>query len=470
VSLCMIVKDEEENLPACLGSVADLVDEVIVVDTGSTDRTVAVAEQMGARVLHFPWVDNFAAARNESLRHATGEWIFWMDADDRLDEANRVKLRTLIAGLTDENAAFVMKCLCLPDPVTKTSTEVDHLRLFRNHPDLRWQFRVHEQILPAVRQRQADLRWSDVVIHHTGYQDAALRAHKLERDLRLLQLEDAENPNNPFVFFNLGSIYQEQKRPTEALPLFRRSLELSDPSDSIVRKLYSLIAQSHNQLGQAAEALTACRAGKAHFPDDIELLFQEGIALRNLGDLPGAKASWERALTTPPGAHFASMNVGLRGYLTRHNLATVNHDLGLHAEAEAQWRAILAERPDYEAAWLGLGEIYLSQQSWAELETVARNLETLPNGSLLALLLRGRSKLARKEFEDARNTFTEAASRYPGEVRPRQLLSHTYLQEGRDRQAAEKALFAILELDPGHQEARHNLEVLHIRSRRDKGA
>jgi glycosyltransferase involved in cell wall biosynthesis len=64
--------------------VADLVDEVIVVDTGSTDRTVAVAEQMGARVFHFPWVDNFAAARNESLRHATGEWIFWMDADDRL--------------------------------------------------------------------------------------------------------------------------------------------------------------------------------------------------------------------------------------------------------------------------------------------------------------------------------------------------------------------------------------------------
>src|SRR3989442_14987598 len=86
-------------------------------DTGSTDRTVAVAEQMGARVFRFPWVDDFAAARNESLRYATGEWVFWMDADDRLDEANRVKLGTLIAGLTDENAAFVMKCLCLPDPV-----------------------------------------------------------------------------------------------------------------------------------------------------------------------------------------------------------------------------------------------------------------------------------------------------------------------------------------------------------------
>src|SRR5581483_8644381 len=79
VSLTMIVKDEEANLPACLQSVADLVDEVIVVDTGSTDATVAVAQRLGARVHHFPWVDSFAAARNESLQHATGEWVLWLD-------------------------------------------------------------------------------------------------------------------------------------------------------------------------------------------------------------------------------------------------------------------------------------------------------------------------------------------------------------------------------------------------------
>ena len=93
----MIVKNEEATLAACLASVADLVDEMIVVDTGSTDRTRDVAGQGGARVVDFAWVDDFAAARNESIRHATGDWIFWLDADERLDEANREKLRAVVS-------------------------------------------------------------------------------------------------------------------------------------------------------------------------------------------------------------------------------------------------------------------------------------------------------------------------------------------------------------------------------------
>src|SRR5205807_4207160 len=127
VSLCLIVKNEEDNLPACLGSAADLVDEVVVVDTGSQDRTKEVAARFGAKVFDFPWVDDFAAARNESLRHATGDWAFWMDADDRLDADNRGKLRSLFAGLAEEDVGYVMQCLCLPDPVTQSATMVHHL-------------------------------------------------------------------------------------------------------------------------------------------------------------------------------------------------------------------------------------------------------------------------------------------------------------------------------------------------------
>src|SRR5207245_5074676 len=121
VSLCMIVKNEEANLGACLASVADLVDEIILVDTGSTDKTKEIAAQFGARVFDFPWVDSFAAARNECLRHATGAWIFWLDADDRLDEDNRQRLRALFASLQDDTAAYSIRSLVLPEPGTGTA-------------------------------------------------------------------------------------------------------------------------------------------------------------------------------------------------------------------------------------------------------------------------------------------------------------------------------------------------------------
>src|SRR5439155_2071405 len=101
-----------------------------------------------------------------------------MDADDRLDEENRDKLRRLFAELPEENVAFVVKCLCLPTQDTGVSTMVDHVRLFRNLQGLRWEHRIHEQILPGLKDRGATVRWSDVVVHHVGYQDPALRGHK----------------------------------------------------------------------------------------------------------------------------------------------------------------------------------------------------------------------------------------------------------------------------------------------------
>src|SRR5262249_42008429 len=143
-------------------------------------------------------------------------------------------------------------------------------------PDVRWSYRVHEQILPALRARRTDVRWSGVTVRHVGYVDAALRARKQRRDLRLLELEYAEQPDDPFTLFNLRSSFRDLGQFERALPYLRRSLELSSPGDSIVRKLYALVAQCHRQLGQESEALLACRAGRQHYPQDAELLFLEG--------------------------------------------------------------------------------------------------------------------------------------------------------------------------------------------------
>jgi hypothetical protein len=109
-SVTLIARNEADNIPACLASVKDLADDLVVVDTGSTDDTRAVAAALGARVFDFPWCDSFAAARTEALRHACHPWVLWMDGDEAFDEPNRDKLRSLLAGLRDDgNTAFVMQ-------------------------------------------------------------------------------------------------------------------------------------------------------------------------------------------------------------------------------------------------------------------------------------------------------------------------------------------------------------------------
>src|SRR6202023_49306 len=141
LSLCMIVRDSSRTLKACLESIRPWVDEMVVVDTGSLDNTPEMANQLGARVFHFPWCDSFSAARNESLRHARGKWIFWMDSDDSIDDANGSGLEALADGPHREGVlAYMIQVHCPgrgPDG-QENMTGVDHVKLFRNRPDLRF--------------------------------------------------------------------------------------------------------------------------------------------------------------------------------------------------------------------------------------------------------------------------------------------------------------------------------------------
>ncbi len=460
VSLCIIAKNEESNIAACLDSAAGLCHEVIILDTGSTDRTREIARDKGAKVYVFPWIDHFAAARNACLEHATGDWIFWLDADDRLDDDNRDKLRSLFASLPAGNVAYSMKCRCLPDPVKRTTTTVDHIRLFRNHPRIRWRYRVHEQVLGAVRESGGEVRWADVVIQHTGYTDAALRRGKLARDLRLLEMERSDQPHDPFTLFNLGASYAELGRYEEALPLLQESLDRSHPRDSIVRKLYALIANCRLHRGRIDDALRVCLQGQAVCPDDEELLFLEALLRTEKGDFHGARIPLVRLLGTESEQHFASVADGLRGHKARHQLAVVCCRLGENHEAERLWHDVLRDRPDYLHARIGLGELYLGQLRWVELEEQARALERLPQGELEAILLRGKALLAGEEFGAARSLLEEALLHRPDCLPLLVTLSHVLLREDRDRAGAERVLLEILARDPAHAQARHNLEVL----------
>jgi glycosyltransferase involved in cell wall biosynthesis len=486
-SLCMMVKNEEANLPGCLRSVEGLFDDVVVIDTGSTDRTREIAKSFGARVFDFTWVDSFAAARNESLRHATGDWIFWMDADDRLDEENRRKLSALFARLTEEGSevrgqgsergpsvpdpcplapdpsAFVMTCRCLPNRESGTVTEVQHVRLFRNHPNLRWEHRIHEQILPGLRRLGYAMDFTDIVVHHTGYQDPAVRARKSQRDLRLLEMEFTEQPNHAFTLFNLGMTFVDLKRYSEALAHLKRSLSLSNPDDSIVRKLHYLIVVCHRQLGEMGEAMAACRLGRTQYPEDAELLAQEAILLGQADDFAGAENCYRQLLEHVEGHHFGSTPHGLNGFISRHNLAKLLERQGRLTEAEEQWCLAIDEKPDYAPALISLEEVYLRQTRWPDLEALAQRLERDRSLVADAAVTRARGHLARKEFAIARSLLEAAIDGHPLAFRPRLLLTHVLLQDGTDPSAAKAALLAVLELDPQHEEARRNLAVLRAR-------
>jgi tetratricopeptide (TPR) repeat protein len=334
----MIVRNEEHNLPACLESAADLVDEIVVVDSGSTDRTRKVARRFGARVFDFPWVDSFAAARNESLRHATGDWIFWLDADDRIDAPNRLKLKRLFARLGDENQVFVMTTVCLPKSGFALPMELSCIRLFRNHPEMRWKYRVHEHILAAAHALGAKRVRTNIAIQHTGYQDAALRIRKRKRDLRLLQMDYADDPNEPLTLLKLGAAYFNLGRAAKALPMLQRSLECTPPHDPIVCKVYSMIVECYLLLGRPREALATCEAGRARYPRDAGLLSQEGLLREAAGDVARAESCYLHLLRARAPDHFSGVPAAALHYWTRYRLATLYAKQGRTAAAAAVWR------------------------------------------------------------------------------------------------------------------------------------
>ncbi len=302
LSLCMIVRDSARTLAACLESIRPWVNEMVIVDTGSVDETPRIVESFGGRLLHFPWCDDFAAARNESLRHARGEWLFWMDSDDTIPWDCGRKLRALIDRQLRPNVlAFVAQVHCPGggdggDPAFDV-TVVDHVKLFRNRPDLRFDGRIHEQVLPAIRRAGGEVAWSDVYVVHSGSdQSPAGQRKKLERDLRLLELELAERPEHTFTLFNLGMTHVHAARFEEGAGFLRRSIARSGPDDSHLRKAYALLVYAEMRLGRREEALETCRRGLDALPARRRAAVSRGGALARAGAFGGSEASVLRRL------------------------------------------------------------------------------------------------------------------------------------------------------------------------------
>lgn len=207
LSLCLIFRDEEAMLPDFLASVDGLWDELIAVDTGSVDQSARLLREAGAQVHHFSWVDDFAAARNASLKPATGRWILFLDADERVDDKLKQAIRDLM-GDERAGAATVTMRNELPGGHQRDSRL---LRLFRNHPDIRFRYRIHEDVSSAVdeylRQNQLQLKNLPGVVHHLGYvREVAADRDKKDRDLKILRLALEQDPDDFYCRFKILEI------------------------------------------------------------------------------------------------------------------------------------------------------------------------------------------------------------------------------------------------------------------------
>ena len=242
ISLCMIVKDEEKNLPTCLDSVKNLVNEMVVVDTGSTDRTIDIARRYNAKVFSITWRDDYSLARNESLKYATGDWILYLDADERIDAENKNKIRQLIRN-TDIMAINTRVVIPQPKGNLVTDFSLDYCRIFRNLPQIQFEGRIHEQVLPSVLKLGGNVIKSDVTIDHWAFglgQDK--RKFRVQRNLKLLQTELEKNPNDPFLLYHLGVTYRTLGETDLAIDYFER-IEKNKLKHELMSNVYIFLAQ-----------------------------------------------------------------------------------------------------------------------------------------------------------------------------------------------------------------------------------
>jgi len=281
-----------------------------------------------------------------------------MDADDVLPAESGRLLREITGRHGEPDTAYQVQVRIPPDDQQFSEAIVDHIKLFPNRPDLRFEHRIHEQILPAIHRAGLKVLGSDLCVIHQHYdRSEAGRERKRQRDHRLLQLDLQDRPDHPFVLFNLGMTYLlASGEPEVAAQYLRRSLDLSDWRDSIVRKAYALLATARVRQEDWQAALAVNEEGRRFYPDDAELLFQAGQIYQHTGRLDMAGQALEQLVDGKEEGYYRSTDVGLRTYLGGHELALVVRELGDRARCAQMLRQIAATYPHYLPAQLDLVE------------------------------------------------------------------------------------------------------------------
>ncbi|WP_127499433.1 glycosyltransferase [Paenibacillus glycanilyticus] len=363
----IIVRNEEDMLPECLDSIRGIADELIVVDTGSTDGTVDIALRYGARVIKAEWEDNFSSARNLALEHARTIWVLVLDADERL----RGDLQSLRQGLRKaDSSAYRLRMEHLLDASnTGRSMTSEAVRLFRADRGYSYYGEIHEQLV-RVRETEGGSIMMDVDgplcagtphIAHIGYMpDVLRRKSKAERNLRVISRQLTKQPNDPFCLYNYGVTLCQLGNAEEAAAAFDKALvytPLTAPYRPTLVRDYAtaLLALSRN--GEAAELL---RGETLRYPDYPDLYMLQGNSLSASGMLLEAKEAYETALEAGAKPHSYISENGAGSYLAQLRLASVLQRTGEADAALLAYETLLGAKPGWEEA-LSAWADYLQQ-------------------------------------------------------------------------------------------------------------
>jgi tetratricopeptide (TPR) repeat protein len=295
LSACLIVKNEAANLPRCLASLQGVADEVIVVDTGSQDETMAIARRFGARVFELPWPDDFSAARNHSIAQASGGWVLILDADEELPAETRAALPRLLEVGRAQSYRFVVRNLQPPgDQVAYV--DLPSTRLFRRDPRYRYEGIIHEQITASILAAGGSLADSGLVLLHYGYQvkTAQHETSRAERNLALLKKALEETPGDAYLLYQTGATLKALACPAEALDYLRRSLAGTPPlAPEALEQAHTRLAQLYLEREDNPQALAHALACLRLNPRSSPVLYIAGLALFAQGKLREAYPYFE---------------------------------------------------------------------------------------------------------------------------------------------------------------------------------
>lgn len=365
LSLCMIVKNEEKNLPTCLESVKDLVNEMIIVDTGSTDSTVEIAEKYGAKVFSFKWNNNFSDARNFSLEHAVGDWVLLMDADDEFEKEDKDKLFELLKN-DDIDAYFLETLSYVGDKPGLDIVMNLNVRLVRNHRGYKFVGAIHEQIASNIVDinSNANIATDKVRFHHYGYLNKNVKEKdKRTRNISIIEKSLEENQNDSFMLFNMGNEYFALNDYIKALEYYKKSYEKFDPNTGYGPKLLIRMAMAHDEMGKFDDELEIIEAGLKYYPNYTDLEYLRACVYHKQNKFTLAIKSYMRCIKLGEAPTYLSFIVGVGSYRAHHALSEIYFELGDYDEAYNCCIEALKIKSDFMSPFYKIAKILFKKEN-----------------------------------------------------------------------------------------------------------